>query len=240
MAAAQPPSAPRVRAGSQYELELPTPHTGAGYDDEAFATIVDEGLGGAERELLYAVRDSIDRYEPIRACGSCLELRWRDGTVVVAGRVRSQPLKVMAERLAAAATRGRPLVSELISDADVVIAVATALALDGRTNLVPVYVESSLGIVRLSGSVPSAAMAAAAAEIASAVPGVAEVRNELEAAAESPPSLAEQKVEAGAASQPSADTAFTSEPRLEPHGRTQDADQVTRPQHGDRVPVADT
>jgi hypothetical protein len=62
------------------------------------------------------------------------------------------------------------------------------------------------------------------------------------AAAPAPPapSEAEQKAEAGAASKPTADTAFTSEPRSEPHGRTQDADLVTRQEGDQRVPVSDT
>ena len=33
---------------------------------------------------------------------------------------------------------------------------------------------------------------------------------------------------------------FTAEPRLEPHGRTQNADLVTRPEGDQRVPVSDT
>jgi hypothetical protein len=219
---------------------MPAEAGGDPRDPALFATVLDAGLGTAERELLWAVRDSIDRYEPIRASGSRLQLRWREGSVVLAGRVRSAPLKVMAERLGGAATRGRPLVSELISDADLVVAVATALALDARTNLAPVYVECSLGVVRLSGPVPTSAMAEAAVAIARGVPGVVEVLGELEPVATAPPSVAEQKAALGASSQPTSDTAFTSEPRLEPHGRTQDADQVTRPQNGERVPIADT
>jgi hypothetical protein len=102
-----------------------------------------------------------------------------------------------------------------------------------------VYVECSLGIVQLSGPAP-AAMVQAAAEVARGVPGVVEVRNELvPVAAAVPPTPAEEKADVGATSKPTADTAFTSEPRLEPHGRTQDADQVTRPQNGERVPIAD-
>ena len=240
MATAHPSDEPRARPASQYEVESPPPDVGPGHDDELHVMVVDDGLGTAERELLWCVRDSIDRYEPIRASGSRLEIRWREGSVVLAGRVRSLPLKVMAERLGASGARGRPFVSEAIADADVALAVATALALDARTNLAPVYVECSLGIVQLSGPAP-VAMVEAAAEVAHGVPGVLEVRNELVpvAAAAAPPTPAEEKADVGATSKPTADTAFTSEPRLEPHGRTQDADQVTRPQDGERVPIAD-
>jgi hypothetical protein len=119
--------------------------------------------------------------------------------------------------------------------------VATALALDPRTNLAPVYVDCSLGVVHLAGSVPSAAMVEAATEVARGVPGVLDVRNELVAvAAPGTPSGAEAKAEAGATSKPTADTAFTSEPRSEPRGRVQDADLVTRQEGDQRVPVSDT
>lgn len=178
MATARSAAEVQAHLASQYEVQPPPPTVGPA-PPSAYATIAEEGLGAAEREILYAVRAALDRYEPIRASGSRLELRLRDGAVVVSGRVRSLPLKVMTERLAGAAARGRRLVSELIADPDLVTAVATALALDPRTNLCPVFVEASLGIVRLSGPVPTAAMAAAAEEIARGVPGVAEVRNEL-------------------------------------------------------------
>jgi hypothetical protein len=121
------------------------------------------------------------------------------------------------------------------------MAVATALALDPRTNTVPVYVDCSLGSVRLMGAAPTAAMVVAATEIARGVPGVVDVQNDLQTAAGAPAlSDAEVKAEAGATSKPTADTAFTSEPRLEPHGRTQNADLVTRPEGDQRVPVSDT
>src|SRR5262249_11199773 len=71
--------------------------------------------------------------------------------------------------------------------------------------------------------------------------GVLEVRNELVAAPAPAPTLAEAKVEAGATSEPVPEGAVTSEPRLEPHGREQDADRVTKPAPGgERVPIADT
>jgi hypothetical protein len=89
--------------------------------------------------------------------------------------------------------------------------------------------------------VPGTAMVEAATEIARGVPGVVDVQNELVAVAAPPaPSVAAAKAEAGATSKPTADTAFTPEPRLEPHGRTQNADLVTRPEGDQRVPVSDT
>ena len=241
MATAQPADEARIRPPTQYDVPAVPPDVLDPTDQTGFTPVVDEGLSSADSELLYRVSGSIDRYEPIRASGSRLQVTMRQGSVVLTGRVRSQPLQLMAERLGAAAAGGRPFVSELIADPTVGVAVATALALDPRTNLAPVYVDCSLGVVRLQGPVPSAAMVEAATEIARGVPGVVDVRNELVAVgAPAAPSSAEAKAEAGATSKPTADTAFTSEPRLEPHGRTQNADLVTRPEGDERVPVSDT
>ncbi|SRR5581483_3968772 len=227
---------------SQYAPGAVEPVIDEWSDRPDFVVVEGAGLSDAERVALYHVASAIERYEPIRASGSLLRLSLRQGTTVLAGRVRSQPLKIMAERLAATAAAGRPFTSEVVSDADVTVAVATALALDARTNLVPVFVETSLGNVILAGDVPSAEMAAAAVEIAGAVPGVASVTSKLTVkATPPPPTPAETKAEAGATSKPLPDTLVTSEPRLEPHSRDQDANRVTRPTDGgERVPVADT
>jgi osmotically-inducible protein OsmY len=241
MATAHPAEEPRTRPPSQYEVEPPPPELEDPTNQPRFTPVLDEGLPGPDSQLLYRVSASIDRYEPIRASGSMIQVSLREGSVVLSGRARSAPLKIMAERLGAAATGGRPFVSEVIGDPDVITGVATALALDPRTNLAPVYVECNLGMVRLLGPVPAAGMVEAATEVARSVAGVADVRNDLVAASPATaPSAAEQKADVGATSKPTADTAFTSEPRLEPHGRTQNADQVTRPEGDQRVPVSDT
>ena len=241
MATAHPTDGARIRPPTQYDVPSVPSDVVDPASPPGFTPVVDEGLGTADSELLYRVSESIDRYEPIRNSGSRLQVTMRQGNIVLTGRVRSQPIQIMAERLGAAAAGGRAFVSELIADPVVGMAVATALALDPRTSLAPVYVDCSLGAVRLQGAAPSAAMVETAAEIARAVPGVVDVRNDLVAApAPAAPSDAEQKAEAGATSKPTADTAYTSEPRSEPHGRTQDADLVTRQEGDERVPVSDT
>jgi|DewCreStandDraft_1066081.scaffolds.fasta_scaffold22251_2 osmotically-inducible protein OsmY len=175
---------PPPRAGAAPEATATAPEAPGLFP--AYPVVVDEGLGDRERELLYRVRDAVVRYRPIQASGSPLWIRWREGTVVLEGRVRSLPLKAIAERLARSAAGGHPLACNLIADPEVAVAVATALALDPRTNLCPVQVHCQLGVVHLRGVVPTAEMAAAAAEIAQAVPGVARVVNELTPAAPPP------------------------------------------------------
>jgi len=230
---------------SQYAPGATAPQVDEWSDQPDYVVVDDAGLTNADREALYRVIDALARYEPIHASGSLLRLAMREGTVVLAGRVRSAPLKILAERLAGSAAPGGRFRSEVISDAEISVAVAAALAQDARTDSGPVFVETSLGHVTLGGDVPSAEAATAAEEVARGVLGVSRVRGQLTvkapAAPPAPPTPAEAKVEAGATTKPIADTAFTSEPRLEPHSRDQDADRVTRPtEGGEQVPVADT
>jgi osmotically-inducible protein OsmY len=206
-----------------------------------FLEVVDDGLTDEQSELLYRVRGAVDRYGPIRLSHSPIQVRWQDGTVVLQGRVRSVPMRLVAERLAQAASADHPLSCELLADPEVAVAVATALAVDARTNLAPVHVECNLGVVRLHGDVPTAAMAIATGELAATVPGVARVINDLVPGQEpAVAAAAEAQAAADTASPPTVEGEFTAEPRLEPHGRTQDANRVTRPQNGERVPISDT
>jgi osmotically-inducible protein OsmY len=209
------------------------------WEAPAYARVLETGVPDRERELLYTVAEAVERYEPIRASLSPVQVAWRDGAVVLRGRVRTRPMKVLAERLARSAAGRHTVVSHLVADDELALDVATALALDPRTALAPVRVEATFGVIHLLGPIPTAAMASAAQAIAAAVPGVARVRAQLQIAAVATPSVAETKAEAGATSPPIAETAFTSEPRLEPHSREQDADRVTRPAGDERVPRAD-
>ncbi|MBX5493038.1 MAG: BON domain-containing protein [Chloroflexi bacterium] len=168
------------------------------------------GLSDDDAELLYRVRNAIIRYTPIPASRSRIALALRDGTIVLRGRTRTTPMKIVAERLAQAAAEGRPLVSELISDEDLAIAVASALADDPRTNAAPLRLTCFLGTVRLWGPAPSAAVAEAAAEVARAVPGVVHVTNELVVGGPAP-SEAAQTAAVGAATPPT--TTQTPPPR---------------------------
>jgi osmotically-inducible protein OsmY len=237
-AAAQPDPTP---ASPLATADAAPAAAGSADQEAAFPRVDDTGLSDADAELLYRVRDAIDRYEPIRISGSPIQVALVQGTIALRGRARSAPLKLIAETLARAAAGSHPISSELVSDPDLSIAVATALAMDPRTNLAPVHVQCLLGAILLAGEVPTAEMATVAPEIARGVPGVREVDSQLVAApAPAAPSASEAKAEAGATSKPTADTAVTSEPRLEPHGQTQDRDKVTRPENGERVPIADT
>src|SRR3954464_11366965 len=101
MATAQPADAPRRLPPSQYDVEDVPPELRDPTNQPYFINVLDEGLSQAEGELLYRVSEAIDRYEPIRASGSRIQVTSRQGSVVLTGRVRSAPLKIMAERLAA-------------------------------------------------------------------------------------------------------------------------------------------
>ncbi len=69
--------------------------------------------------------------------------------------------------------------NDLIADPEVVRQVADALAADPRTAPYVLRIDSRHGVVSLQGDVPDEANSQAALAIASAVPSVALVRNQL-------------------------------------------------------------
>ena len=71
------------------------------------------------------------------------------------------------------------VLNDLIADPDVIRAVADALAQDERTAAYVIRVDARHGVVTLRGEVASDAVQEAATAIASAVPVVATVRNQL-------------------------------------------------------------
>jgi malonyl CoA-acyl carrier protein transacylase len=71
------------------------------------------------------------------------------------------------------------VINDLIADPEVVRAVADALAQDERTTAYVVRVDARHGHVVLRGEVPSVEVQQAAIEIATAVPTVSSVRNQL-------------------------------------------------------------
>ena len=179
-------------------LALPEDFPG---DPPEFPAVVAAGLSDDQSALLYRVRAAVDRYEPIRASRSRIHISMRDGAVVLAGRARTLPMKIIAERLAASAAEGHPLISEIVADPDLLNAVGLALAADHRTNQTALRMTCMQGVVRLWGPAPDATASQAAEAIARAVPGVAFVYNDLQVEGEAQ-SAAGAKAAVGATSAP--------------------------------------
>src|SRR3977135_1790835 len=127
-------------------------------------------LERAEKKLYTRVRRVLWEYEPLRASHAEIDIALAGGRVVLRGRVRTMPQKLIAKVLLERMTDGDDVINELISDPEVVRAVADALAQDERTAAYVIRVDSRHGVVVLRGEVPSEATQQAALEIALGVP----------------------------------------------------------------------
>ncbi len=136
-------------------------------------------LGGDEKKLFVRVRQTLWDYEPLRASHAEIVIGIRGRSVRLSGRVRTTNQKVLAELLTRRLAGVDDVTNDLVADPEVVRQVADALALDSRTAPYVLRVDSRHGVVSLQGEVPDEATSQAALAIASAVPSVALVRNQL-------------------------------------------------------------
>ncbi|MDQ6673814.1 MAG: BON domain-containing protein [Chloroflexota bacterium] len=139
----------------------------------------DARLAQAEKKVYSRVRRVLWDYEPLRASHAEIFIDVDGHNVRLRGRVRTLPQKIIAETLVARMDDVGSLTNELIADPDVVRAVADALAEDDRTAAYVLRVDARHGLVILRGEVPSEAVQQAAIDIASSVPIVNSVRNQL-------------------------------------------------------------
>jgi osmotically-inducible protein OsmY len=147
-------------------------------------------LERAEKKLYTRVRRVLWEYEPLRASHAEIDIAIAGGSVVLRGRVRTMPQKLIAKVLVERMTDVDDVTNELISDPEVVRAVADALAQDERTAAYVIRVDSRHGVVVLRGEVPSDDVVQAAIEIAATVPLVSSVRNALAVSGDARPAVA--------------------------------------------------
>jgi osmotically-inducible protein OsmY len=137
----------------------------------------DRPLERAEKKIYTQVRRVLWDYEPLRASHAEIFIDVEGEQVLLRGRVRTLPQKLIASGIVARMPEVSEVVNELIADPDVVRAVADALSQDERTAAYVLRVDSRHGVVTLRGEVPSQEVQDAAMAIASGVPTVATVRN---------------------------------------------------------------
>jgi osmotically-inducible protein OsmY len=138
-----------------------------------------DDLPDAERQLLELIRKTLLAYEPLRATRPVLDVTVNEGLVHMVGRVRTSAIKEITELLVHQLPGVRAVRNDLLSDPEVVRAVADAFAADPEIGPTCPIIESRDGVVILVGAVPSEAIARRALEIASAVPLVASVNSHL-------------------------------------------------------------
>ena len=150
----------------------------------------DRELQRNEKKLYTRARRVLWDYEPLRASHAEIYIDIEGDEVLLRGRVRTEPQKLIAGMLVERMPEVSSVVNELIADPDVIRSVADALAQDERTAAYVIRVEARHGVVTLRGEVASDAVKEAATAIASAVPIVATVRNQLTVGGDARPAVA--------------------------------------------------
>ena len=147
-----------------------------------------EDLTEADGERMLAIRRTLWEYETLRATRTVLDVEVEDGRVRLSGRMRTEAMKEVAEYLVMRLPNVRAVRNDVVTDPEVVRAVADALAADDRLGPACIRVEARNGEVTLLGAVPDEALIRRAEELAAGVPVVASVRHRLlvEAAAAAP------------------------------------------------------
>ena len=139
----------------------------------------DRDLARGEKKIYTRVRRVLWDYEPLRASHAEIFIDVDGSTVRLRGRVRTLPQKLIADVLVRRMDEVASVTNELIADPEVVRAVADALAQDERTAPYVIRVDSRHGIVTLRGEVPTDAVQQTASDLASGIPIVQSVRNQL-------------------------------------------------------------
>ncbi|MBV9580201.1 MAG: BON domain-containing protein [Chloroflexi bacterium] len=137
----------------------------------------DRPLERAEKKTYTRVRRVLWDYEPLRASHAEIFIDIDGDQVLLRGRVRTMPQKLIASGIVARMPEVGEVINELIADPEVVRSVADALAQDERTAAYVLRVEARHGVVTLRGEVPSQAVQDAAMATAASLPLVATVRN---------------------------------------------------------------
>ena len=132
-----------------------------------------------DRQLFLELRRRLWDYEPLRATLPDFELDVRHGTVRLSGRVRTLAMKEIAGYICARVDGAAVIRNELVSDTEVVRAVADALAADPKLAPLCLYVDVRDGVATLSGDLPSPELEGRAVETTRNVSVVKDVNSEL-------------------------------------------------------------
>ncbi len=148
-----------------------TVSTTAGYD----------GRPASDEWLEVVARDALNAYSPAYSWRDGIGVTAHNGVVTLVGAVRTNSAKETAEQVVRRAKGVTSVQNDLTVDALTELAVAQALADDPRTHdsFPGILVGVVFGVCYLKGTAPNAQVKTAAGEIASKIPGVKSVSNEL-------------------------------------------------------------
>lgn len=127
------------------------------------------------------VRAAIENYTRLRIDLEGIEIHVIDGVLWLKGYISSELNRGLAQDQLMGIRGLTEIHNELIADSDLAAAVSRALAHDPRTAEERIGVYAELGVIHLRGNVHTPAAKNAAGQIATQVPGVKAVHDELQA-----------------------------------------------------------
>lgn len=133
----------------------------------------------ADKRLFLIIRRRLWEYEPLRGTRPQLDMDVSGGIVRLRGRVRTQAMKLIAGYLVQRTPGVEHVHNDLTSDTEVVRAAADALAADPGLATLCLRVDARMGVVTLSGDIPSAELEPRAVEVVRMVPIVTGVESAL-------------------------------------------------------------
>ena len=134
-------------------------------------------LGPDAQRVVFELERALHEYEPLRATRAQISVDVEGGRVRLRGRTRTEALRLIAGYLASFGRGVSEIQNELVSDDQVIRAVADALAADPLTAPHVLQVDCRYGDVTLTGEVDAAEAEARAVELARQVPTVTAVRS---------------------------------------------------------------
>ncbi|MEZ4769181.1 MAG: BON domain-containing protein [Caldilineales bacterium] len=128
-------------------------------------------------EVVWRVHDQLAEEQGLRTTTADIEISGGDQVIVLAGRVRTQILYDLADRIARRAAGSWSVDNRLISDEALTIQTATKAGKDPRTADADVRFDVFLGVAHVLGKVGSQQQHDALLELAGSVPGVNRVED---------------------------------------------------------------
>jgi osmotically-inducible protein OsmY len=135
----------------------------------------DEGA----QQVAWKAYDLMWEEQGLRTTTADIAIEAAEGALTLNGRVRTNNLHELAERLARAAIDGWQLHNHLISDEALALALAGKLAIDRRTMDANVRFEVFMGVAYLKGTVRSKEQHAAVLDLAGQVPNILRIEDQL-------------------------------------------------------------
>lgn len=135
------------------------------------------GVSDANAEVVWRVHDLMEEEQGLRTTTADIEIVGGDQSVTLLGRVRTEILYDLANRLARQGAGLWTVDNRLIDDERLAMQVSTRIATDPRTAETGLWIDVFFGVVRVTGSLHGQQEREAVLELAASVPGVVSVED---------------------------------------------------------------